>query len=450
MFIMNRIISLFFVIVALVYAPGSYAGIKNAGGCAPIDSNGYIYLHPYFQGKNWKAMTNAIDIALPDTLCSQKIIPIKFDIGKNINSTMAIFSTADGNLFTMPAYFTPNIGTCSSGEMGFLSPGKVTLAGIPFTSTTPFYLIKDSLYNNDSIKVIIGVSPQFLLVLTIRPSASSVTRIDTLRMLTTGSIFKISGEYNPAMSRDTSIWVIGAAGMIRKFAYHGSSWGPEVNRSIAGLADTVLCMNGLYAGTSSGRIYKRNTSQVYTLDNSSSKKAVNALYPQGAIGNNGNFLELIGSSWRLDTLGSSNYRYANFIKRPRGFGVELLDAKWGYSAFTYRDSSSKILLTIPPDRYSYVNNGAYRYSGSALDTGMTVYILDPDSNYSDFDLSLKHLKTSISLKTDGNYTISPLQDTETCHVGALRLTDGIIGIGFKSNMVTVKSQTELGAIDANC
>jgi hypothetical protein len=35
-------------------------------------------------------------------------------------------------------------------------------------------------------------------------------------------------------------------------------------------------------------------------------------------------------------------------------------------------------------------------------------------------------------------------------VGALRLTDGIIGIGFKSNMVTVKSQTELGAIDANC
>jgi hypothetical protein len=438
-----------FTAIACALAFNSYAGIKSAGTCSAMDSSGYIFLHPYFEGKNWKTTYENVDIVLPDTLCSQKLRPIRFDIGKNIDSTIAIFSTANNDLFSMPIYFTPYIGSCSNGEIAFGSPKKIALTGISFTGNTPFYLLKDSLYNFDSIKVVVGGSQQFLLSLLIRPGASSLVRADTLRMQNSGTVVGISGEYSTAINRDTSIWVTGTGGMIGSFSYRRTGWGAEINRSIAGLTDTVLCARGLYAGTNMGRIYKKNASQVFTLDNSFSKKSINALYPQGAIGNGGNFVELIGGSWRLDTLGSSNYRYANFIKRSGGFGVELLDARWRYSVFTYRDSSSKILLTIPPDRFSYVNNGTYRYPLSNQDTGMTLYILDADSNYRDIDMTLKRGVTQQSLKTDGTYAISPMQDTETCHTGILRLTDGVIAIGLKGGTVTVKSQTELGAYN-NC
>jgi hypothetical protein len=74
--------------------------------CSALDSTGYVLLHPYFEGKNWKkSVEDNIDIVLPDTLCSQKLRPVRFDIGKSIDSTLAVFSIANGGLFILKAQY---------------------------------------------------------------------------------------------------------------------------------------------------------------------------------------------------------------------------------------------------------------------------------------------------------------------------------------------------------
>ena len=434
-------------------AGACFAEMKHASAaCSPWDSTGYVLLHPYFTGKNWASSYAIADIVVPDTLCSQKIRPVNFDIGKNIDSTMAVFSTADGSFFIMPSRFSSYIGSCLDGEISFAPPLKVIQPGIAFSATTPFYLIKDSVYNFDSILVVVASSNQFLLALTIQTGALSISRIDTLRMATAGSAARISGEFSASANRDTSIWVSGANGMIKSFSYRRTGWGSEVNRNIAGSTDTITCVSGLYAGANTGKIYKKNALQAFVLDNSASTQGITALYPQGAIGKNGNFVELAGNAWRPDTLGTGNYRYANFIKRPGGFGVELLDSKWQYSVFTYRDTSSKIWMTLPGDRYTYANGSLYKYplSGSVSDTGLTVYFSDPDSNFKDVNFVLKHGNSMASLKTNGTDTIRALSDSESCGVGAVRLTTGIVNFKLSGASIVVSAQTEKGAINVNC
>ena len=81
---------------------------------------------------------------------------------------------------------------------------------------------------------------------------------------------------------------------------------------------------------------------------------------------------------------------------------------------------------------------------------MTIYFLDPDSNYKDVNFVLKHGTVVSSLKTDGTNTIRPLADTQSCSIGALKLANGIVNFRISSAMVAVSSQTELGAVNVNC
>jgi hypothetical protein len=425
--------------------------VMAQGDCSPLDSTGYVLLHPYFAGKNWKtSVVDNIDIVLPDTLCSQQLRPAHFDIGNVIDSTFAAFSTANGDLFIMKSQYFHSSLACRD-ELDFLAPQKVPLMGVAFTGSTPWYFVKDTAFNLDTVKIVAGVSAQFCLVATIKTSANSLVKIDTLHMQNAGMISAIRGSYNTVLMRDTCIWVTGSNGMIRKFSYKPGGWGAEVRQDIAS-TETVLCASSTYAGTNSGKIYKLNTSQVYTLDYSLSNRPINTLYPQGAIGSNGAFIENINGTWRNDTIGSGNYQYANFIETPGGFGIELLDNQWRYSTFTYRDTASKILLTNPVD--IMVNNvdktTPYIYNSAKIaspkDTTIYIYISDPDSNYSDLSVTLNGL----SMENNGTNAIGPLPDTVSCQIGALRLTDGILKLTLKKDSVVLGTQTELGVWNVGC
>jgi hypothetical protein len=239
--------------------------------------------------------------------------------------------------------------------------------------------------------------------------------------------------------------------MLRRFPYKRTGWGAEVKNDITA-TETVRCANSSYAGTSSGKIYVRNGGS-WGVDYSSSANAVNALYPQGALCNNGSFIENITGSWNSSyTLGAGNYQYANFIKTPGGFGIELLDNQWKYSTFTYRNNVSRILLTNPVDiMVNNVNKSTpYIYNptkiASPKDTTITIYISDPDSNYSDLSVRLN----GVSLENDGTHSIGSIPDTESCLVGALRLTNGILKVTLKKDSVVLKTQTELGFMNAGC
>ena len=419
--------------------------------CSPLDSTGYVLLHPYFAGKNWKtSVLDNINIALPDTLCSQQLRPAKFDIGKSLDSTLAAFSTATGDFFLMESQYFHYAGACQD-ELDFLSPQKVSLTGITFSGTTPWYLVKDTAYNLDTVKIVFGVSGQYCLVATINSATSAVVKIDTLHLQNTNTISTIQGSYDNTLLRDTCIFVTGSNGMLRRFSYKPTGWGTEVRQDITA-TETVLCATATYAGTNSGRIYKKNAAQTYILDYSGNRP-VNTIYPQGAIGNRGAFIENISGVWRNDTLGTGNYQYANFIETPGGFGVELLDNQWKYSSFTYRDTASKIYLTSPVNILTNnVDNtiSPYLYNptkiASPKDTTISIYISDPDSNYSDVSIALNGL----SMKNDGTHSIGPIPDTDFCLVGALKLTDGILKITLKRDSVVLKTQTQLGALNVGC
>lgn len=443
-----KILSFYSAMSVVLFAAFS---VMAQGDCSPLDSTGYVLLHPYFEGKNWKtSVVNTIDIVLPDTLCSQQLRPARFDIGRVVDSTIAAFSTANGDLFIMKSQYFHSSLACRD-ELDFLPPQKVPLTGIAFTGSTPWYLVKDTAFNLDTVKIVAGVSAQFCLVATIKTSSNSPVKIDTLYMQNAGTISAIHGGYNTVLMRDTCIWVTGSNGMIRRFSYKSNGWGAEIRQDISA-TETVLCASAAYAGTNSGKIYKLNTSQVYALDYSSSNRPINTLYPQGAIGSNGALIENINGAWRNDTIGNGNYQYANFIETPGGFGVELLDNQWRYSTFTYRDTASKILLTNPVD--IMVNNvnktTPYIYNSAKIaspkDTTIYIYIFDPDSNYSDVSVTLNGL----SMENNGTNAIGPIPDTVFCQRGALRLTDGVLKLTLKKDSVVLSTQTELGVWNVGC
>ena len=160
----------------------SYAKTKSLSPSI-LDNKAYILLHPYFSGKTWKTAAENIDFELPDTLkTNPAMIPNSFDIGKNIDSTVAVFTTAQGDLFLMPAYFTAYFGGCLSGGLNFGAPQKILLSGMSITGASPVYLVKDSLSLRDSVRIVVGTSSPPLCAATIKLSTGSIVKIDTLQI----------------------------------------------------------------------------------------------------------------------------------------------------------------------------------------------------------------------------------------------------------------------------
>jgi hypothetical protein len=451
---MIRIIILFLFAVLMPAAAILPAHARtSAEGSLLLSGRGFILLHPYFDDKSWKAASGNIEIiSLPDTFSGTPgLAPLSFDIGKNMESTVAVFTTAQGDLFQMPVAYTQYFGDCTfNGGLEFSAAQKIPLSGIALSGKTPIYLVKDPPAYGDTLRIIAGISPQFLCCFVVKASTSAILRTDTLRMQGAGGIVRIAGDYSSSRHRDTLIWAVGAKGTIRSFAAGAAAWGSEKSWDIADSLDTVTCIHGTYAGTSAGKIYKKTGSQTFTLENAGSGKAIHAIYPQAAIGSKGNFIEHVGNSWRSSTLGSQNNVYAHFVRNPGGFGAEILDDTWKLSSYTYRDSASKISLTIPGDRYSYVNNGVCFYPLSGSDTGLTVYVLDPDSSYRDVELSLKSAGTKTILNNDGLHVLVAVPDSQPCQFDAVRLSSGIVNIALRNSSITIRENAEIGTPKTDC
>jgi len=55
----------------------------------------------------------------------------------------------------MGSHYFHYAGACRD-EIDFLSPQKVPLTGIAFTGTTPWYLVKDTAFNLDTVKIVLA------------------------------------------------------------------------------------------------------------------------------------------------------------------------------------------------------------------------------------------------------------------------------------------------------
>jgi hypothetical protein len=435
---------------ALLWIASAHGGVATLSSVA---NQGYIFLHPMFKSLPWNSTLERLDLILPDTL--SQIAVKAFDVSRGADNAVAVFSTASSDMFIMPVLHEKIIAPCYNHALTFENPRKVALSGLSLSSAKPLYIVRDSLYSADSIRIAVpsSVAPLSVLVATLRIANATVTRIDTIVLAerrTGQQILGVSGAVDSITGQNQGIWVTGTYGLIRYIPYANHRFGSEAVRDLSEATVSVTHTNGTFAVTSQGRIFRKNPADTFYTFVVAASGALNRVYASGAIGDNGLFKEFANGSWRADkTFGNASYRYANFIRRPGGLGVELLDSSWAYSVFTYRDSSSRIVATQPASLSTYINGAPYVYDGNQQ-FDITVMLDDPDSNFSDYALSKVSGGASVDLKDDGAYIIARLSDSVDCHIGSIKMTSGRVRLTLKGSQITVMHDCALGALDPTC
>jgi hypothetical protein len=430
--------------------------VPSSAGQATLSSianQGYLFLHPLFDVNPWKATLERLDLVLPDTLAS---ITVKlFGVSRGSDNAVAVFSDASGNLFVMPVLYEKLMAPCYDHALTFDAPRKVTLPGMSLTSGASLHVVRDSLYSSDSVRIaaIMSATPLRLIIATVRASTAAVTGIDTIEFAERRSDQRITGVFgatDSATRQDIGLWVTGTNGLARYLPYANHRFGREAIRDLPEATVAVTHTNGSFAVTGQGRIFRKNPADTFFTFAVAASGALRRVYPQGAIGDNGLFKEFANNTWRADrTLGSGSLRYANFIRRPGGFGVELLDSTWAYSVYTYRDSSTRIAAASPASLSTNINGLPVLFSGAASQE-ITVMLDDPDSNFSDYTLTHVSGATSVDLKNDGKYAIAPLSDSADCHIGSIKMISGRLTLSLTGSQITVKHECGLGALDPTC
>jgi hypothetical protein len=390
--------------------------------CDP-DQNAYMYLHPAFAGKNWAQTAYDSVLIMPsDAMCSLK--PVLFDICGSTDSAVGVFIAQDKNMYMVRTSYSCG-GGCTPCMLEYMDPNRITLSGIALSPVSPLYLPKDTArYGHTIVKVICATAQGQALALSISVADQSIAKRDTLKLsaLAAGqTILRIQGDYDTLTKKDIGVWILGSQGLIRNFPLTNDVWGNEVMHDLA-IADTAYCVGNGYVGTSSGTMYKRNAGGSFILDSKPTISAILAIYPKGAVGKNGTILEYSSGTWINRQAGTTDYWYGNFENRWDGAGVEVLDANWLKTGYTYHDFPSAIATTQP---FTYVTNMSYSYSQLPSQT-VTVTMADPDNSYTDFGLSLVTGGSPVDLKNDGKYTILNIPGSTLCPMDSIRLKSGTI------------------------
>jgi hypothetical protein len=421
--------------------------------CDP-DSNGYVYLHPAFANRNWgKATYDSVTITIPDTMCGLGLKPAQYDICGPAASAVAAFTSGAGGLYLMKTqYQCPQPKPlCTSCFLDYFDPAAITLSGITLAANSPVYLVKNAVYGGDSIKLLVKSSQKSILALSLSTTTLAVLHADTLKpanLLAGQEVFRIQGAHDSTAQTDTAVWLLGSNGLLRYFRIGPGAW-PETNLDLGtGVTDTVLCVNGGFAGTSSGAIYKWLGAK-YTFDNAPVTQAITFVSPRGAAGRQGTFVDRVGTTWVSRPIGTVDYRFANFINRWDGSGVELLDNQWNRTAATYRLNPSSIAATVPAALKDSVNRSPFIYNGNGTSV-YSIVLSDIDGSYGDVTITLTRNGTNYNLKSDGKYTIGSLPPDSECMVDSLRLKSGVISLSLSSGSVQVSAQCELCQRDLSC
>jgi hypothetical protein len=424
--------------------------------CDPAD-NGYVYLHPSFANRNWiKAAYDSVTIIIWSEAMCASTKPVQYDICGPRESAVAVFTTATNDLYLMNTQYEcydPK-QSCTSCYLDYFDPAKITLAGITLAQSTPLYLIKDPAFGVDSVKVLVKNSQNKILAIAVSTAGLTVLHTDTLAMsvLQAGqNVVRIMGAYDSTAQKDTAVWLLGSNGLMRRFHVNGGQWA-ETNLDLGtGITDTVYCVRGMYAGTSTGSIYKKLGAR-FLFDSQPAASAILNIYDRGAVGAKGLVLDFNGTTWRDTTFGTAAYSYGNFINRWDGYGVELLDNQWRRTAVTYRVNPSAITATSPGNVMPFVNGMPYLFNLTPpkMTDSVTVNVKDPDSSYTDLSIILKSGGQDINMKNDGKYTITVLPADSQCIIDALRLKSGSIQLFVTSTFIRVSASCEIGKSDLSC
>jgi hypothetical protein len=414
-----------------------------------IEENGYLFLHPYFQGTAWNA-TSFVSNILPDVdMCLDK--PVNAAAGKLMEQGTFVYTTADGTMWISAGPLADNDCPCCRPSILFEeSPIEITLPdGIDLQPELPFCLPGRGGAEADTAYLVAAGSDQRVYCLHISTGTGATGAVDTIELpgLGTSELTGVWGEAQ-ADESDTAVWIGGSDGFFVRVPISSNRWGTPVALTVDA-SETVTAVGGGYVGMLSGALYRR-TGDVLTATGVSADGALRYVTGRVAVGDGGSVLTNRNGTWQAQTSGSTDFRLGNLTANDTGAVVELVDAAWRYSVLQLSDSPTSI-DSVSPEAAGGLNDSTYLFDTNGI-SSIGVLLRDRDGNRSIPLIKLKHGSTVTTLdKGDDGTVLQPQTPTALSSSPLAYFNDTLIRLALKPDSVVVEAEARRGGnFDASC
>ncbi|MBN1308327.1 MAG: hypothetical protein JXA18_10450 [Chitinispirillaceae bacterium] len=436
---MRRVVTACFILVA--------CGFNGLYAQCGFEENGYVFLHPYFNNVNWLATIYQSVLFPAETMCAEK--PAGITMSRAAIPGTAVYATAAGKLMLTEGPLVDNNCVCCRPTIEFGDPVEIAvLAALDLQASLPFHLLTVE-SNGDSAYLVAASSGDRVYCLHIHTTSGAIGGIDTLPvdLAEQQVIGGVWGEPDGA-GRDTALWIGGSGGLLRLIPVNNGQWESE-REMIIDDSETVSAVGGGYAGTASGRIYRRSGAS-FTLDNSSASSPLRSINRRIAVGDDGTVLINRGGTWRSYASGNTDYRFGNLTANAGGTAVELLDEAWNYSARTLFDSVTTISSITPSEVAECLNDDPYQFTYNR-DLRVAIGLMDSDDNREIPSVTLisGSVATALNKAGDGSKLLRH-DPAAVCSTTKAFFNDTLVHLVISPVEVTLEANAQRGVYDVSC
>jgi len=395
-------------------------------------SNGFIFLHPFFNQTNWVATLYTADVDAPE-MCEMDITSLSID--KRAARGTVIFSTSDNKWHLSKAPLVNDECLCCRPAVFFEPPSVLSLpAALQLQTAAPFSLINTQGMPSDSLYMVVPAADK-VFMLHLHASSGALGSVDTIAVTlpSGGSITGIHTEHTSS-GIDTAYWITGSKGLLAAVSLNAATRG-NVTHYVVPDAPTLLCAGNGYAGSSDGRIFTRSGTS-FTLDTTLGTAPIRNINSRFALGDAGTVMVRRNGNWQLFVNGTASYRYGNLTSSRQGTTIELIDEKWQYTSHVLFDTPSSMRIgALGAISSDTLPNGTYVFRNGNISPSVPITITDQDNNRVTASFRIHH--PGVSRETIVDSTIVPRQNTAAiCTTQITQLADSTLSLGV-GNTITV-------------
>lgn len=417
---------------------GLIAVFPVLGACG-LDSAGFLFLHPYFEGKNWSLSAKTIETVIPEKYCEAS--PAEVAVGGNDSTGVFVLADSAGELHLGTVSVVAAGGLCGQTRLIADSLESLSLTVPPGAR---LYALRTGRADTVLLAVGSGDSVMVYQVEAEQPGAAGNETLALSTMPGGASVRALGGDRAGADGGDTGLWIGGEQGILRYVRRNAGGWGAEQSFDIDPSQDITAVGEG-FAGTAAGKIY--SVAGGGAVEEATFDHAVRAISGDGAAGDSGMILVRNGG-WSAYRDGTASYRLFNPTARGSGSAFELLDRHWSYHAYTYADSMTHIAATEPP-AYAQGVNGDPQPVVVGSDT-ITVMLEDLDGNYGVPAVWLGGGDESLAVLDPVARELHRTNPAMACSVGYAEFADtGLLLVPHKDSLV-VSTTIRRGTFDFSC
>ncbi|MBN1578566.1 MAG: hypothetical protein JW913_18530 [Chitinispirillaceae bacterium] len=410
--------------------------------------NGYLFLHPFFNNVNWQATIYTAAVFPAEAMCTEK--PAGIAVSRAAALGTVVYTTTAGMWMLTRGPLVNNTCLCCRPTIEFGEPIEIAVpAALALQASLPFHLLTRESAGGDSAYLVAASSGNRVYCMHIHRSSGAIGGIDTLTVNLVGqqAISGVWGEPDGAAS-DTALWIGGSSGLLWLIPFKNGQWGTRQEIAIDN-SETVSAIGGGYAGTVSGKIYRRSGAS-FTLDNSSASSPLRSINRRIAVGDVGTVLINRSGSWRSYDSGNVDYRFGNLTANAGGTAVELLDNAWNYTTRTLFDSATTISGVSPSEVAASLNGDPFKFNLHGTLTA-TIRIRDIDDNREIPSVILKSgsITTAVNKAAD-NTTLLRHNPAAVCTTTKAFFNDTLVKLVISGDEVKLETQAQRGVRNASC